>query len=138
MELAGLWKVEKAMRFTDDGVVYSTREETLAADPEADVELFDMQYLFGEDGSIALVTKIPEGMSEEEIEEAIKEEGLERYDETHVAVKEGEKWKEEDGKIFYRTAMHGEILGEEIDPWAEITLDEDGLLSMPLFKMSRV
>ncbi len=138
MELTGLWKVEKGMRFTDQGLVYSTKEEALAADPEADVEIFDMQYLFGEDGTVSMVAEIPEGISEEEIEEALKQEGVSRYDEKHVLMKQKEGWKEEDGKYFFNTGVRGTVLDEEVNPWVEIGLDEEGLLTMPMFKMKKV
>ena len=95
MDITGLWKVEKGMRFTEEGLVYSTKEEVLAADPEADVEVFDMQYLFGADGSVAMVVKIPEGTPEEQIEAALQEEGYSRVGEDQIAIKESPQWKAE-------------------------------------------
>ena len=38
--------------------------------------------------------------------------------------------KEENGKFFYDTKVEGEVLGETVDPFAEIPVDENGCLTI--------
>ena len=38
--------------------------------------------------------------------------------------------KEENGKFFYDTKVEGEVLGETVDPFAEIPVDENGYLTI--------
>ena len=44
------------------------------------------------------------------------------------AVIESTTWKEENEKFYYDTKTEGEFLGEKVDPFAEITVTEDGCL----------
>ena len=48
--------------------------------------------------------------------------------ENSTAVIESTTWKEENGKFYYDTKTEGEFLGEKVDPFAEITVTEDGCL----------
>ena len=44
------------------------------------------------------------------------------------AAVESTTWKEADGKFYYDTGIQGETLGEPVDPFAEISVTEDGCL----------
>ena len=44
------------------------------------------------------------------------------------AVLESTVWKEEDGKFYYDTGIQGEVLGEKVDSFAEISLLPDDCL----------
>lgn len=49
-------------------------------------------------------------------------------DEDGFAAVEQTTWKEKGGKFFYDTKVKGEVLGQEVDPFAEIPVTEDGCL----------
>ena len=52
---------------------------------------------------------------------------------------EKREWKEDGGKILYNTQIVGEFLGEEVSPWAEITEDENGEITMmEMIRLKRV
>ena len=50
------------------------------------------------------------------------------FTEDGFAAVEQTTWKEKDGKFFYDTKVKGEVLGQEVDPFAEIPVTEDGCL----------
>ena len=45
-------------------------------------------------------------------------------------------WKEENGKFYHDSGIHGEVLGEEVSPWMEITETDDGIELM-LYRLVR-
>ena len=52
---------------------------------------------------------------------------------------EKREWKEDGGKILYNTQIVGEFVGEEVSPWAEITEDENGEITMmEMIRLKRV
>lgn len=52
---------------------------------------------------------------------------------------EKHEWKEDGRKILYNTQIVGEFLGEEVSPWAEITEDENGEITMmEMIRLKRV
>ena len=52
---------------------------------------------------------------------------------------EKREWKEGGGKILYNTQIVGEFLGEEVSPWAEITEDENGEITMmEMIRLKRI
>ena len=51
-------------------------------------------------------------------------------DEDGFAPIEQTTWKEENGKFFYDTKVEGEVLGETVNPFAEIPVDENGCLTI--------
>ena len=79
---------------------------------------------FTEDGSMNTLMRVPE----DKIELA-KSQG-DVIDEDGFAVIEQTTWKEKDGKFYYDTKVKGEVLGETVDPFAEIPVDEDGCLTI--------
>ena len=50
--------------------------------------------------------------------------------ENRFAAIEQTTWKEKDGKFYYDTKVKGEVLGETVDPFAEIPVDENGCLTI--------
>lgn len=51
-------------------------------------------------------------------------------DEDGFAAIEQTTWKEKDGKFYYDTKVNGEVLGETVDPFTEIPVDENGCLTI--------
>ncbi len=125
MDIIGKWVVSEVMQMGDDGFVWRTKEEVQNVDPDDVEETFGSAMFFEEGGRVVSAMKVPEGVSQEEIDEAIAAGELKLYGDGYMALEETE-WREEDGKVFYKTSMQGEILGEQVDPWTELKPTEDG------------
>ena len=129
MNVIGKWKIAAALTLNDQfEQVWKTVSE-MAADPEVDpfdLQMFDSLIIFGEDGVIKTAIKIPEDLPQEEIDAAIASGECELYA-PGLMVVEKREWKEEDGKIKFKSGVEGEILGEEVDPWVEIIPLENGI-----------
>ena len=73
---------------------------------------------FTEDGRVLNLAPIPEELSQEDIDEAVKSGEMELYD-GYIKLSEY-RWKAEDGKYYFDTHIKGEFLGEELSSWVEI------------------
>lgn len=140
MDIIGNYKVEKMMYSIGNDFGMYTRDEIYAdienklASGETDPHeagqtkmLFEATVEFTEDNKVITWMKLPEGVSEEEINAAIQSGEISRVSDGYFAAEETE-WKFEDGKYFYDTKIKGEVLGEKISSWAEIAFDDNGLL----------
>ena len=125
MDIIGKWKINKVCQMGDDAFEWRTREEVKDVDPEDVDEMFRMMMVFEEGGKTFSIMPIPEGVSQEEIDEAVKAGEINLYGDGYISL-EGGEWREEDGKIFYKTSVRGEVLGEEVDPWVELKEVDDG------------
>lgn len=119
MDIIGTWKVNKVCQMGDDAFEWRTREEVRDVEPDEIDEMFRMKMVFEEGGKAVSVMPIPEGVSKEEIDAAVAEGEIKIYGDGLIALDESE-WREEDGKVFYKTSVRGEIFGEEVDPWTEL------------------
>ena len=135
MNVIGKWKV-KALSFpTPKGIVTYTPDNLPEGDNADEITMMLMsRYEFTEDGLMNTLLLVPE----DKIELA-KSQGAE-IDEDGYAAIESTTWKEKDGKVYYDTKVEGEVLGETVDPFAEIPVTEDGclLISFGTIKLERV
>ena len=113
MDIRGIWKVKEMRLPSPDGELVFTPGNL------PDDEQFEE---FADDGSLNTLMFVPEEMKAEAAEHGVvvREDGY--------AVIESTTWKEENGKFYYDTKTEGEFLGEKVDPFAEITVTEDGCL----------
>ena len=123
MDIRGIWKVKEVHVPTPDG------EKVFTPDNPPEDEMFEemaemMQWRteFADDGALNTLMFVPEEMRQE----AAKH-GTEVREDGYAAV-ESTTWKEADGKFYYDTGIQGETLGEPVDPFAEISVTEDGCL----------
>ena len=128
MNVLGTWKIKTAQ--TLDRETFNMVEksvEDILADESIDNDekkMLACKFIFKDDGYVYTAMPIPEDMPQEEIDEYINSgegwiiDGLLGF--------ERKEWKEEDGKVKFNTGTKGEVLGEAIDPWLEITENEDG------------
>ena len=79
---------------------------------------------FTEDGFMNTLMRVPE----DKIELAKSQGAV--IDEDGFAAIEQTTWKEKDGKFYYDTKVNGEVLGETVDPFTEIPVDENGCLTI--------
>lgn len=141
MELIGRYRIAKMISFIDDKMGYFTREEIMdamqkrvAAGEEDQHEadqlsmIFDGIVEFTEDFKVKTWFKIPEGISEEELQQAVESGEVGEISDGYFLDSKVKNWKEEDGKFFYDTEQQRELLGEPISSWDELVPDANGLL----------
>ena len=141
MTYIGKWKLHSVMTFDDNDMpVYLTPEEYLNSpmpyvdetDEEAVADemrerrkMIDTMIKICEDGKLYMLSPLPEGVSQEEIDAAVAEGEIEV--EGNMMIAEKHPWKEEDGKILYDSGTEGEAFGEEVSPWLEIKETDNGI-----------
>ena len=128
MDILGLWKVDKILGFDDDFNQIWKDAQAILDDPAADGDEKNAAKSlveFGDDGMIKMMMPLPEGVSREEIDAAVAEGEIEVSGDMMIAEKH--PWKEEDGKIFFDSGTEGEALGEEVSPWQEVTVTDNGI-----------
>ena len=121
MSLIGKWKIVEAIRFNENfQPEWAPVEEILAdADLEPEDKIMYSSFMdFTEDGRVLNLAPIPEELSQEDIDEAVKSGEMELYD-GYIKLSEY-RWKAEDGKYYFDTHIKGEFLGEELSSWVEI------------------
>lgn len=110
------------LTFTDDGMKQTPIEEIDTSDP--DMAQMASSFLMISDEKIETCIQLPA----EVIEEA-KKEGAPVSDDG-IMVVQTQPIKIKDGIAYYNDGTTGEIMGEEIDGWNQLKLDENGLLDM--------
>lgn len=125
MNVIGKWKVKELSFPTPKGIITYTPDNLPEGDNADEITMMLMsRYEFTEDGFMNTLMRVPE----DKIELA-KSQGAE-IDEDGYAAIESTTWKEKDGKFYYDTKVEGEVLGETVDPFAEIPVDENGCLTI--------
>ena len=138
MNYIGKWIFHSIGEFGDDGIKYMNAEEYLASpmlyidetDEEAVAdELSERKKMIGmeirvlENGTLYMLMPLPEGVSREEVEEAVRAGEISLYD--GMMCERPMKWEERDGALWFDTGIEGEVYGEAADTWVKAT-DEDG------------
>ena len=129
MNVIGTWIIKEVLKFTEDFQRVWTDVETVLANPEtdeSDKRMLRSKVVFGEDGFIHMVMPIPEGISQQEVDEAVASGELKRFGDNLIEYEQYE-WKEENGQTMFNTGIKGEVLGEKISPWDKIE-EQDGFL----------
>lgn len=136
----GKWRVAEMMQFNEEKLCmeWAKVEDILAKeDLEKDMRFMaKMVMQFDEDGTIFMMTPLPDGVSQDEVDAAVKagqvtlKDGLMLMEEKH--------WKTEDGKVYTDTEPEGEVMGEKVGPWGELKDLGDGLYEMMVFRIERV
>ena len=125
MNVIGKWKVKELLFPTRNGMVSYPPENLPEGDNADEITMMLMSRTeFTEDGFMNTLMRVPE----DKIDLA-KSQGAE-IDEDGYAAIESTTWKEKDGKVYYDTKVEGEVLGETVDPFAEIPVDENGCLTI--------
>lgn len=138
--IVGKWRVAEMMSFNEEKECMEwTKVEDLLSRDDADKDTFlmgKMQMMFAEDGTITMLTPIPEGASQEEVDAAVKsgqitlKDGMMLMGENH--------WKVEDGKNMADTGLEGEVMDEKVGPWEELKEVDGGMIEMSLFRIARM
>ena len=114
MNIIGKWKVKELLFPTPNGMASYTPENLPVGDHADEIIMLLMSITqFTEDGLMKTLMRVPEDKNED---------GFAAIEQT--------TWKEKDGKFYYDTKVKGEVLGETVDPFAEIPVDENGCLTI--------
>ena len=140
--IVGRWSTYKSFAAVGDDFGAFTREEVQAevdkkvAAGEMDQEEaadalkgFETVVEFTPDHKVIFWMKLPAGVSEDMIKEAL-EAGEIKAVENGMFTAEEKEWKALDGKYYYNSGEHRETFGEVQSPWDELTVAEDGTMEM--------
>lgn len=122
MNIIGKWKLKGINIPTANGPVLYTVDNF----PEEYADIFnenkDIILEFCENGILNTIVEATEPYLA-----MAAEEGFEQRQDGFFVI-DTQKWENRDGKIFYDSQAEGEILGEDIDPFVEIDVTEDGCI----------
>ena len=128
MNLEGFWVVKEVISFGEEGPFWRTVQECLDDDVVDDEmkAFLKFRYLFDTDGTVKILSPIPDEVPQEEIERAAAAGEVQLYD-SRTMIVEQHPFKEENGKYYYDSGIQGEVMGEVVSPWMEIPETEDGI-----------
>ena len=135
MDLVGRWKVVEAIHFNEKFEPEWAPIEEILADEELEPEdkiMYSSFMDFTEDGRVLNLSPIPEDLSQEELDEVVENCEYELY-EGYIKLTEY-RWKTENGKYYLDTNIQGEVLGEEVSPWEEISV-VDGIMDLTTLRI---
>ncbi|MBP3921713.1 MAG: hypothetical protein J6D27_01985 [Ruminiclostridium sp.] len=147
MNYVGKWKLHSVVSFDDNDMhVYLTPEEYLnspmpyvdESDEEAVAdEIKERKKIAGmsikvcEDGKLYMMTPLPEGVSQEEIDQAVAAGIIKVMD--GAIVDEPMNWELRDGEFWFDTGIEGEVFDEEVSSWIK-PIDENGFFYFMNFR----
>ena len=103
--------------------VDETDEEAVADEMKERKKMVGMQVKICEDGKLYLLSPLPEGVSQEEVDKAVSAGVINLLD--GMMAGRPMPWEERDGELWYDTGIEGEVCGEKSDSWVK-AIDEDG------------
>lgn len=138
MNLIGKWGAWETMRFNEEGMHWENVSVTLTRDDLEKDDLFFLKAVieFGEDGTLCMMSPLPEGVSQEMIDEALASGELKLKD--GMMVLEEKHWKVEDGKNMADTGAEGEVFGEKVGPWEEIKEIDEQTIEIMMMRVRRI
>ena len=149
--IVGIYEAAKVKSFIDGKFEFHTRDEVkadlekkLAAGEIEEDELndglqgFDSLFEFTADHIVNNLMPVPDGVSEEELREAVESGEVAGVKDGYIVLPANE-WKAEDGRLYYNSGESRELFGDEQSPWDELTLDDEGLMDFGsgMFKLRK-
>lgn len=150
MTYIGKWKFHSVMTFDDNDMpVYLTPEEYLNSpmpyvdetDEEAVADemrerrrMIDTMIKICEDGKLYMLSPLPEGVSQEEVDKAVSAGVIKLVD--GAMADDPKCWELRDGEFWFDTGIEGEVYDEEVSSWIN-PIDENGLFNFMNFRFIR-
>lgn len=123
MDHIGRWKLKAINLPTENGTVTYTRDTVPPEVADTFEEAAQSMLEFTEDGKLNVIMAVTDELREMAAAEGVEiPEGAEYFPAMTMT------WELRDGKVFYDTGAEGEIMGEAIDPFEELTFTEDGCI----------
>lgn len=139
INLIGKWNIVESMQFNDEkGCVDWVKVEDLLAQEDVDREIAMLAksiVLFEEDGNLVFLTPLPEGVSQEEIDEAVAAGEITLRD--GMMLTQHNQWKVENGKNMADTGTEGEVLGEKVGPWEELKEIDENTIEIMMYRLRK-
>ena len=98
-------------------------EEAVADELRERKKMVGMQVKICEDGKLYLLSPLPEGVSQAEVDKAVSAGVITLLD--GMMAGRPMTWEERDGELWYDTGIEGEVFGEKADSWVK-GIDENG------------
>lgn len=140
INLIGKWKVAEMVDFDGEtGTIKWAKVEDILAKDDVDKDtrfMANTVAVFGEDGTITMLTPLPEGVSQAEVDAAVKAGQLELRD--GMMFMGEQHWKVEDGKNMSDMGLEGEVLGEKVGPWEEIKEIDENTIEMTFYRFRKI
>ena len=141
-DIVGKYETYKSFAFIDGNIGVFTREEVEAAnakriaageidDGEAAemLDAFEMKVEFTDDHRMIWWSKIPAGVTEDQIREALEAGEITDYKDGMFA-RDSKEWKAVGGKYYYNTEEQRMLFDEVQSPWDELVLADDGTIAL--------
>ena len=142
MNVIGLWEVVSGQIFdmTKMEMVWKTREEALASDIDDDFKrAYSSLFEFKEDGALSMMMKGPsaDSVPKDELDAAVAS-GEAFVEDGYVYIVKKLEYKTEGDDVLINSGEHGEILGEEINPWKKAIQEGNTLIVLDMYQICRV
>ncbi|MBO6025199.1 MAG: hypothetical protein J6P83_10155 [Bacteroidales bacterium] len=138
--LLGKWRIAETLQFDDEtNNMKWTKVEVVLKGEDVDrdtITLLNSIVEFEEGGRMLMLAPIPEGVSQDEIDEAVKAGQIHLKDNRMYF--EEQHWKVENGVNYTDTMPEGEVLGEKVGPWEKVTEFEDGTIAFLTYRLARL
>ena len=140
LDVVGRYGVEKIMTMVGDDFDFFTRGEVKTElekqlkNEEIDEDemnetmgMFDTVVEFTADHEVKSWSKIPDGVTDEEIAEAVESGEIAEVKDGYMLTEQTE-WKSLGGKYYYDSHEYGEVMGVVQSPWKEFAPGDDGCI----------
>ena len=147
MTFTGKWKLHSVMIYDEnEQPVYLTPSEYLDSpmpyidetDEEAvEDEMKERKKLIGmsikicDDGNLYMLSPLPEGVSQKEIDSAVSAGVIKLVD--GAIADEPKSWELRNGELWFDTGIEGEVYDEEVSSWVK-PIDENGFFNFMNFR----
>lgn len=147
MNYTGKWKLHSVMVFDDDNMpLYLTPEEYLNSpmpyvdesdEEEVAHEMKERKKLIGmsikicDDGNLYMLSPLPEGVPQKEIDSAVSAGVIKLVD--GAIADEPKSWELRNGELWFDTGIEGEVYDEEVSSWVK-PIDENGFFNFMNFR----
>ena len=147
MIYTGKWKLHSVMVFDDDNMpLFLTPQEYLDSpmpyidesdEEEVTHEMKERRNMIGtlikicEDGKLYMLSPLPEGVSQEEVDKAVSAGVIKLVD--GAIADEPKAWELREGEFWFDTGIEGEVYDEEVSSWIK-PIDENGFFNFMNFR----
>ncbi len=147
MDYTGKWKFHSVMTYDDNDMpvylnpeeylnspmpyVDETDEEAVADEMKERRKLIGMSIKVCEDGKLYMLSPLPEGVSQEEVDKAVAA-GVIKLVDGEIA-DDPKPWELRDGELWFDTGVEGEVYEEAVSSWVK-PVDENGFFYFMNFR----